>query len=284
MAILWNAKAGCTFASKWLWFQEGLLDEALSYSPWPHEYRLQVYCRRPAYPERMGRIPELGSRALKFVRDPFDRTVSAYLSFSNQAYRLGNNRQTSAAEEASLQFRRLLRHPRARSLGAVASDARQIYVRYRRERAVVLKAIGRYLGRPVGPGHPFTFREYVGYLGTLDLDRADPHIRRQISWCERLGQLPQLRIVRLEESASELPTIEDELGLRRSDLVRLRASRHHTSRRRSEEFAGDARIERTSDVEVPTTRSFYDDALIGQVADLYAEDFDAYGYPSQPRA
>src|SRR5262245_40111232 len=70
LAILWNAKAACTFAVKWLFYQEGVLDEALGFAPWPHDYRQQVYCQRPSYREDLARIPSLGPRAIKFVRNP----------------------------------------------------------------------------------------------------------------------------------------------------------------------------------------------------------------------
>lgn len=237
LAILWNAKAGCTFAVKWLYYHEGVLEEARAFAPWPHDYRQQVYCRRPGYDEQVARIPAMGRRAIKFVRDPFDRAVSGYLFFCQWA--------------------------RPREVQG---------------HGPMLAAIGSHLGRHVGDGDVFTFREFVSFLGSIDLDTADIHIRRQISTCERLGGLPDMTIVRIEESAVVLPALEAELGLRHARLEELRSSNHHTTRRAFEGFMGDVRFDQTLGVAVPTSESFYDDALVDAVARLYAEDIEAYGY------
>ena len=52
LAVLFSPKAGCTFAVKWFYFQTGILEEALAYSPWPHDYRLQVLYQQPGYREQ----------------------------------------------------------------------------------------------------------------------------------------------------------------------------------------------------------------------------------------
>lgn len=239
VALLWNAKAGCTFAIKWLFYQEGLLDEALTYSRWPHDYRQDVYCRRPSYVDKLARLPTMGSRAIKFVRDPHHRAVGGYLFYADWAQR---QREPQHVE--------------------------------------MLTDIGNHLGRTVVSGEPFTFREFVGFLGTSDLDSADVHVRRQISTCERLGQLPDLTVVRIEDSASRLPRLEDELGLRRSDLDRLGSSMHHTRRDDVAGFVGDHLFARTLGVTVPRTAAFYDESLKAEVSRLYAEDLEAYGYPA----
>ena len=241
LALLFSAKAGCTFAVKWLYYQEELLDEARAYSPWPHDYRQQVYCKRPRYSEKTAMIPELGPRAIKFVRNPFDRAVGSYLFYS------------------------------------VWAQKRDV-----REHVQMLDAIGVRLRRPVGDGQLFSFREFVDFLASLDLDKADIHVRRQISLCERLGQLPELTIIRIEESAEALPRLEDDLGLRRSDLAQLRDSSHHTKRADIEGFVGDKLFDQPLSVAVPRSIAFYDDRLTAQVARMYAEDIEAYGYANEP--
>ncbi len=239
IAVLWSAKAGCTFAVKWIYFQEGVLDEALDYAYWPHQYRQHVFYKREAYAEALHSIPSLGPRAIKFVRNPFDRAVSAYLAFCQAA--------------ANMSF---TQHPK------------------------VLEAIGKHLGRPVGRGELFSFREYVSFLASVDLDVADIHIRRQVHPCEAIEALPDMTVLRVEDSTERLPIVEDQLGLRRSDQRYLRRSQHHTERLTSAAFAGDERFGETVGVPVAPTGAFFDDELVAAVSDLYAIDIESYGYPA----
>jgi hypothetical protein len=85
LAVLWSAKAGCTFAVKWFFFQADLLEEALAYSPWPHEYRQWVFTISPEYKRQLRAVPSLGSRVVKFVRNPYDRAVSSFLQACQQS-------------------------------------------------------------------------------------------------------------------------------------------------------------------------------------------------------
>lgn len=74
-----TAKAGCTFATKWFFEQQGLLDEAIGYSKWIHDYRRQVYYQKPGYMEDLERALYKRVRSIKLVRCPFQRAVSSYL-------------------------------------------------------------------------------------------------------------------------------------------------------------------------------------------------------------
>ncbi len=154
-------------------FQEGLLDEAEAYAPWIHQYRQQVYCKRPGYTRSLRSIPELGPRTIKFVRDPFDRTVGAYLAFAQQAYRLASSQHEP-----------------------------------------MLRAIGSHLGRRVGEGDLFSFREFVSFLGSQDLGSANIHVRRQVHPCEIDGELPEMTVVKIEDAQSVMPPLEISLGLK----------------------------------------------------------------------
>ncbi len=89
LAVLFSPKAGCTFAVKWFYFQTGILEEALAYSQWPHDYRLQVLYEQPGYRDKVTAVPALGARAVKFVRNPYDRAVSGYLHFAHLSQRPG---------------------------------------------------------------------------------------------------------------------------------------------------------------------------------------------------
>jgi hypothetical protein len=237
IALLWSAKAASTFAVKWMYFQEGVLDEAMAYSRWPHHYRRHVWYKRPGHRDLVQSIPELGPRAIKFVRDPYERVVSSYLSYVHQ----------------------LQRRPRLQHLP-------------------MLWSIGWYLRRPIGGRRSFSFREFVGFLGTLDLETANIHVRVQTHPCERLGMLPEMSIVRAEESAEVLPRLEDELGLCRSDARRLGRSGHHSHREVVDAFVGDTVFHEVMTKPVPTSASFYDADLAAAVARLYHEDIARYGY------
>ncbi len=87
LAVLFSPKAGTTFAVKWFFFQEGVLDEALAYAKWPHPYRQEVFYQRPDYVKKLAAVPSLGPRVVKFVRDPYDRAVSSYLHFCELSQR-----------------------------------------------------------------------------------------------------------------------------------------------------------------------------------------------------
>lgn len=266
IGLLWSAKAACTFAIKWFFFQEGVLAEAEAYAPWPHQYRHQVYCERPGYARSVERIPKLGPRAVKFVRSPFDRAVGGYLSYCIQAARQTSPRYVLTAKSIS-------RHLRGKDY---VSAPREVNPQHAR----MLRAIGRHVGREIGNGNLFSFREYVGFLGTLDLGGGDIHVRRQCHPCEREGALAELSVIHVEQAEEALPRLEDDLGLRRSDLASLQRSRHHSRRFDDAEFVGDKPFGDTLGAPVPASRWFYDEALLDAVRRLYADDVEAYGYES----
>ena len=79
IAILWSAKSGCTLAVKWFFYQRGELETAQDYSPWIHDYRIQVYRQSNAYKMGVHRAEYGKMRYVRFVRNPFSRAVSSYL-------------------------------------------------------------------------------------------------------------------------------------------------------------------------------------------------------------
>jgi len=70
----WTAKAGCTVVVKMFLDHCGLLEEALAYSSWVHDYREAFLTRCPT-DNTLVRI--------KFVRNPYSRAVSSYLAISS---------------------------------------------------------------------------------------------------------------------------------------------------------------------------------------------------------
>lgn len=237
LIMIWSAKAGCTFAVKWILFHMGLYDEA---RPRVHKYRTEVLHHSKEYKTAVGdflRTPG-AYRAVKFVRAPFKRAVSSYL----QAARFGY-------EDAGL---------------------------------------SKFLERTVDASSRFSFREFLRYLETIDLNDCNIHHQLQAHALERRWMLASTFLVNLDHSVRTLPKLESFLGLAQSDPQRFRESHHHTRKLSdpSGDFSGDTvfDIYGKAAPSVPEYRSFYDQEIEDQVSNLYVEDFLRYGFsPSLDR-
>lgn len=86
LALFWSAKAGCTFATKWFFYQSGLLEAAYLYSRWIHRYRLEVYYKSPEYELNLEKILDPETRIIKVVRNPYSRAVSSYIHAVRYSY------------------------------------------------------------------------------------------------------------------------------------------------------------------------------------------------------
>ncbi|HMT28402.1 MAG TPA: sulfotransferase family 2 domain-containing protein [Bacteroidia bacterium] len=73
----WSPKAGCTILTKMFFRQMGLLEEALEYNSWIHEYRMHVYSKN--YPITIDDLKGNNYYKIKVVRNPFHRAVSSYI-------------------------------------------------------------------------------------------------------------------------------------------------------------------------------------------------------------
>jgi hypothetical protein len=74
----WSEKSNCTAVAKWFFHQIGLLDEALAYSPWIHDYEIQVF-KSTEYIAKCLEAVNAGTPIIKFVRNPYARAFSGYL-------------------------------------------------------------------------------------------------------------------------------------------------------------------------------------------------------------
>ncbi len=73
----WSPKAGCTIMVKMFFRNMGLLEEALAYNSWIHEYRMHVFTK--AHPITIDDLRNSEYYKIKFVRNPYHRVVSGYL-------------------------------------------------------------------------------------------------------------------------------------------------------------------------------------------------------------
>jgi len=238
IVLLWSAKAGCTFAIKWIFRHMGLLQKALAYHPWVHRYRRDVFY---ATDDCKAAIADLCAspssyRIVKVVRDPFRRAVSSYVHAVRHS------------------------HEYPDLLGYFSADQ----------------------AKPT-----FTFREFVRYLATIDLEDSDIHYRVQTHPLERQFLPASMFLLHLEHSMESMPKLEMFLGLTQTDPQRYRDSPHHASPPASAEaeFTGDDQFQFPivgNDAPiVPHYRSFYDRNLEESVYGLYIEDFLRYGYPTR---
>lgn len=84
IAVCWSAKSGCTTILKWFLAHNGLLEKALAYSSWVHDYREQRLCAGHDYRwqcERLFSHDRSKTFIVKVIRDPAKRAVSSFLHF-----------------------------------------------------------------------------------------------------------------------------------------------------------------------------------------------------------
>lgn len=92
IAVCWSPKSGCTTVLKWFLQHNGVLDEAMDYSPWIHDYRAEILTQAHDYRpqcERLFTRPRADKYIIKVIREPGRRAVSSYLHFLR--YSSGNS-------------------------------------------------------------------------------------------------------------------------------------------------------------------------------------------------
>lgn len=145
--------------------------------------------------------------------------------------------------------------------------------------------ISPFLGRVVDSTSRFSFREFVAYLGSIDMHQCNLHHRLQTQPLERRLILAPRFLINLDHSMESLPKLEAFLGLPQTNPKYYRESRHHTraSVNQSSPFAGDMifNIFGQTGPAVPDYRTFYDSDLESGVYNLYAEDFLRYGFSTR---
>ncbi len=108
--LAFSAKAGCTFAVKWMFRHIGLLAAAEAHHPWVHRYRTNVYYSSREY--QLAREDVVAHpqqyRVVKVVRDPFARAVSSYVAANTTGHvdtELSDFLQREVSRRARFSFR-----------------------------------------------------------------------------------------------------------------------------------------------------------------------------------
>lgn len=83
--VFWSGKSACTSVLRWTFHRMGLL-EAADYFGWIHQFRTKVYYESARYKRVIAKYDQRRYRHIRVVRDPFARTVSAYLHSLEQGY------------------------------------------------------------------------------------------------------------------------------------------------------------------------------------------------------
>jgi len=80
IALLWSAKAGSAFITKWFFYQMGVLTKAEEHSDWIHNYRKEIY-KTPTYKQALENLIDKPNEyyTIKLVRNPYTRAVSSYV-------------------------------------------------------------------------------------------------------------------------------------------------------------------------------------------------------------
>lgn len=88
IVISFTPKSGCTTILKWFLEQNNLLQEALNYSEWVHDYREKVFYNTNRYTEECESVftnnPD-NKLIIKVIRNPIHRSVSSYLHYLRQS-------------------------------------------------------------------------------------------------------------------------------------------------------------------------------------------------------
>ena len=83
LLLFWSERAGCTSFIKWFFYQIDLLETAVQYDPWVHNYEYQVYKNRPTYKmEILQELMSSGKETVKLVRNPYKRALSSFTIFT----------------------------------------------------------------------------------------------------------------------------------------------------------------------------------------------------------
>lgn len=189
--IFWSEKAACTVVAKWFFLQIGLLDEALRYSPWIHDYEGKVFQANKT--EYLGKVLDAlkaGVPAVKFVRDPYARAFSGFLELHREH---------------------------------VITSPSNWSARVRREVLSEISAPNAHIELT------FSFRQYLLWRATKRNDEVDGHIAEQYAPRDEYIRMRVVKIEDGEDAFQQLET-EFGLPVSASNHEYIFESAHHHSK------------------------------------------------------
>ena len=242
IVLYWSPKSGCTAATKWFFHQLGLLEEALEYHFWVHNYKSQVFFEAKNYNNNLiKKILNPRTIVVKIVRNPFSRIVSSYLAINDR----GGKSQKSW---------------------------------HRRER----RKIFEFLQTEDKDENSFTFRDFVAYLRASRsremhlASQIHPSEKQRYVNIDILIKVENLRegLLELERKFSLKETNFDKL-FKSGHHVNYKDNSKELCCDKVFPFL------RPADYPVPSYQNFYDEELMKTVSEIYAEEFKRYGYSTE---
>lgn len=155
VVIMWSQKSACTIAVKWFFHHIGLLDEALAYHRWVHNYENEVFKAQPRYLSHCLEAIAAGKPVIKLVRNPYMRAYSGFLETCHRRVLTDKDHWSHRTRKA------VLRH-------ATGSDAAIEYA--------------------------YSFVQYCNWLVAQPAESLDPHIAPQFESIERVLNVKAVRI------------------------------------------------------------------------------------------
>lgn len=252
--LLWSQKSGCTTVVKWFFAQIGLLEEALAYSGWVHDYEGEVFKRRKGYRQEVAAALRARShRVIKVVRDPHLRAPSAFLVLAERGAVITHRRHWTQAHWDLVD----------EWLAARGKD----------------------------PAHGIAFMDHLAMVDEYEMRAAqsiNPHLSPQYV----RGEEEFLdEVVPIERFADWTARAGAAHGLKTVDMATLGDSRHHHATTPQRTAALGDQPERVpiargayADGRFPESRAFLNARSLPAIRETYRQDIAAYGhhYPAPP--
>ncbi|MGB3625335.1 MAG: hypothetical protein WA989_05900 [Henriciella sp.] len=243
--LMWSEKAGCTSLAKWFFWHLGLLDEALDYHPWIHNYENEKFKSRSGYVQDCIKAIESGKPVIKFVRNPYRRAFSGYLELCSPKISQGPAHWTK-------QWRR--------------------------------QVIGYLTGYTAELEYGFSFRQYVEWLTAQPKFFLDLHLRQQFQPVEQNLDLRYCKIdddanvLRALETEFGLKSSEGQDALFASEHHHKKISIAPRPATFFFDVAIPVRRIRHFHIIEPTLEEVRRDMVGMKLARYFSDDFITYGY------